>query len=89
MLEIKRKILACWWNLRYKDCDVLWFDNLVDMETGERGINVYHTVGSVKESCLPMNMLGIKTMTRMEAESIGGRPCEDCFNNVLPRSIKC
>ena len=33
MLEMKRKILTWWWSLVYKgDCDVLWHDDLVDVE---------------------------------------------------------
>jgi len=83
-MNVKKKILTLYWKLRYKDCDVVWFDDLVDIETGERGIKVYHLVGSIYEKNRPMDMLGIKTMTRLEAENIGGCPCEECFENVLP-----
>lgn len=84
---MKRKILRWLWKQRYGDaCDIVWFDDLVDVETGEQKCNVYHRVGCIKESHLGMDRLGIKTVTRAEAESIGIRPCEECFNIILPKS---
>ena len=81
-MNIKRKILETIWRLRYGDgIDIVWPDDLVDMET--TGINVYHRAYSVRDEFW-MNRLGIKTITRKEAESMGGRPCEDCFRRVLP-----
>ena len=84
-MMLKKKILSWWWSLRYKDYDVLWFDNLVDIETGERGIKLYHIVDSICEKSRPMDMLGIKTVTRAEAESMDYCPCELCFKKVLPK----
>ena len=83
MKNIKRKILEKIWKLRYgNNFDILWPDDLVDMET--KGINVYHRVGSVTNEWW-INSLGLKRMTRKEAEEIGGRPCEHCFSKrVLP-----
>lgn len=91
MLEIKRKILTWWWNLVYKgDCDILWHDDLVDVEDGDRGIKIYHKVGSIKETLRSMDKLGIRTLTREYAEEVlECQPCTECFKNVLPRSIKC
>ena len=89
MLETKRKILSWWWKLRYKDYDILWFDDLVDMETGKLGIKLYHRVGSTSEGYRGIDLLGMEIMTRAEAESMEGSPCEECFKNVLPRSKKC
>lgn len=83
-MNVKKKILSWYWKLRYKEHDVIWFDDLVDMETGEKGIKVYHRVDSVYDVNRGMDMLGIKTMTRLDAENIGGKPCEYCFAKVLP-----
>lgn len=84
---MKRKILSWLWKQIYgDDCDIVWFDDLVDIETGEQGIKVYHIVDSIKESSRGMDRLGIETVTRVKAESMGIRPCEECFNIILPRS---
>ena len=83
-MNLKKKILTWWWELRYKEYDIIWFDDLVDMETGERGVKVYHRVDSIRESVKGSDMLGIKTMTRLEAENMGGKPCEKCFVKILP-----
>lgn len=83
---LKRRIFSWWWGLRYGDeRDIVWFDDLVDMETGKQSINVYHIVGSIKKASVGSDRLGIKTMTREEAENMGGRPCEECFKIVLPK----
>ena len=83
--KITKRILSWWWKLTLKDCDIVWYDDLVDMETGERGIKVYHRQDSIRESYRGNEDLGIKTMPRREAESIGGRSCEDCFVNIRPK----
>jgi hypothetical protein len=80
-MKIKRKILEVIWRLRYgDDIDILWPDDLVDMET--TGISKYHRVNGVIDWFLDAN--DIKTITRKEAESMGGEPCEYCFKRILP-----
>ena len=84
--NMKRKILGAIWRLKYgDDIDILWPDDLVDMET--TGISVYHRVNSIKDEYWT-NSLGIKRMTRKEAEDMGGRPCEECFRRILPNLKK-
>jgi len=83
---IKRKLLETIWRLKYgDDIDILWPDDLVDMET--TGIGVYHRAGSIKDKYW-VNTLGLKQMTRKEAEDMGGEPCEECFREILPKLKK-
>jgi len=80
--NMKRKLLEAIWRSKYgDDIDILWPDDLVDMET--TGIGVYHRAGSIKDKYW-VNSLGIKRMTRKEAEDMGGEPCEECFGRILP-----
>ena len=83
-MNIKRKILETIWRLRYgDDVDIVWPDDLVDMET-IGNVKEYHRAHSITDDYY-VERLGIKTITREEAESMGGEPCEECFRRVLPR----